>query len=145
MQRRRLMIAGGAVGAAGIGVAIAARVEIGSVAAYDRVAAERRAKLPEAAELPELVRCATLAANSHNTQPWRFRRVDAGVAIMPDLTRRTDAVARQRQALPGLQSIGSLKPVAVDQGAQGDARSTRNRIQRLALLHDDRAARGFGA
>lgn len=116
------MIAGGAVGAAGIGVAIAARVEIGSVAAYDRVAAERRAKLPEAAELPELVRCATLAANSHNTQPWRFRRVGAGVAIMPDLTRRTPVVDPDDHHL--FASLGcaaeNLSLAAASSGRTGD-------------------------
>ncbi len=44
--------------------------------------------------LRELVRYATLAANSHNTQPWRFA-LDAGasaIAIQPDLSRRTPAV-----------------------------------------------------
>ena len=34
-----------------------------------------------------LVHAATLAANSHNAQAWRFRRTQAGVAILPDLTR----------------------------------------------------------
>lgn len=34
-----------------------------------------------------LVHYATLAANSHNAQPWRFGRTREGVAIRPDLTR----------------------------------------------------------
>lgn len=34
-----------------------------------------------------LVHYATLAANSHNAQAWRFRRTAEGVAILPDLTR----------------------------------------------------------
>lgn len=42
--------------------------------------------------LLELVRFATLAANGHNTQPWRFERSSAGIDILPDETRRTPAV-----------------------------------------------------
>ncbi len=34
-----------------------------------------------------LVHYATLAANSHNAQAWRFRRTAEGVAILPDLGR----------------------------------------------------------
>jgi hypothetical protein len=40
----------------------------------------------------ELVRYATLAANSHNTQPWRFALADDGITIRPDPARRTPAV-----------------------------------------------------
>jgi hypothetical protein len=42
--------------------------------------------------LQDLVRMATLAANGHNTQPWRFSLKDAGVRILPDLSRRTEVV-----------------------------------------------------
>ena len=37
--------------------------------------------------LRELVRYATLAANSHNTQPWRFRLEERSVVVLPDATR----------------------------------------------------------
>jgi len=40
----------------------------------------------------ELVRYATLAANSHNTQPWRFVLADEGITIRPDRARRTPVV-----------------------------------------------------
>lgn len=40
----------------------------------------------------ELVRYATLAANSHNTQPWRFRILDRSVMVLPDIRRRLPAV-----------------------------------------------------
>lgn len=39
-----------------------------------------------------LVRYATLAASSHNTQPWIFRADGASVLIEPDLSRRCPAV-----------------------------------------------------
>jgi hypothetical protein len=38
------------------------------------------------------VRAATLAANSHNTQPWRYRIGDNRIDIVPDFTRRTPIV-----------------------------------------------------
>jgi hypothetical protein len=40
----------------------------------------------------ELVRYATLAANGHNTQPWRFALAGEGITIRPDLARRTPVV-----------------------------------------------------
>ena len=40
----------------------------------------------------ELVRYATLAPSSHNTQCWKFRIEDNAVSILPDTARRTPAV-----------------------------------------------------
>jgi hypothetical protein len=40
----------------------------------------------------ELVRYATLAPSSHNTQCWKFAVVDKAITILPDLSRRTPAV-----------------------------------------------------
>ena len=40
----------------------------------------------------ELVRYATLAANSHNTQPWRFELLAGAIVIRPDSARRTPVV-----------------------------------------------------
>jgi hypothetical protein len=40
----------------------------------------------------ELVRYATLAPSSHNTQCWKFRLEDGAITILPDLTRRCPAV-----------------------------------------------------
>ena len=40
----------------------------------------------------ELVRCATLAPSSHNTQCWRFALEDKAITILPDLSRRCPAV-----------------------------------------------------
>lgn len=44
------------------------------------------------AVLMELVRCATLAPSSHNTQCWKFRIGERSVTILPDTTRRCPAV-----------------------------------------------------
>jgi hypothetical protein len=42
--------------------------------------------------LRELVRCATLAPSSHNTQCWKFRLEDRAIKILPDFSRRCPAV-----------------------------------------------------
>jgi len=41
----------------------------------------------DAATFEGLVHYATLAANSHNAQAWRFRQTAGGVAILPDMNR----------------------------------------------------------
>ncbi len=48
--------------------------------------------LPFASAQRELVRYATLAANSHNTQPWIFRVADHSILVLPDPGRRLAAV-----------------------------------------------------
>ena len=40
----------------------------------------------------DLVRYATLAPSSHNTQCWKFRVGEKAIAVLPDLSRRTPAV-----------------------------------------------------
>ena len=61
---------------------------------YERAAQELRAPPPALPELRGIVRYATLAANAHNAQPWRFRLSAAGhrISILPDLSRRTPVV-----------------------------------------------------
>lgn len=46
----------------------------------------------ERARLVPVVRFASLAANSHNTQPWRFLASPDGLRIAPDFTRRCPVV-----------------------------------------------------
>ncbi|KQU85718.1 hypothetical protein ASD12_31350 [Mesorhizobium sp. Root102] len=48
--------------------------------------------LPLSSARRELVRYATLAANSHNTQPWQFRLSDRSVLVLSDPGRRLPAV-----------------------------------------------------
>lgn len=45
-----------------------------------------------AALMHELVRYATLAPSSHNTQCWQFRLEDGAISILPDYSRRCPAV-----------------------------------------------------
>ncbi|MBE0684541.1 MAG: Tat pathway signal protein [Anaerolineaceae bacterium] len=43
-------------------------------------------------QMIELVRYATLAANGHNTQPWKFSIKDHSIEILPDYNRRLPVV-----------------------------------------------------
>ncbi|TQF35236.1 Tat pathway signal protein [Bradyrhizobium sp. UNPF46] len=59
---------------------------------YDEAVKTSRAPLQAAPRDRELVRFATLAANSHNTQPWIFSARGNEITIAPDFTRRCPAV-----------------------------------------------------
>lgn len=92
MNRRTMLIgAGSAIALAGAGIGVAVR-DMGSMEEYAAEAARLRAPLGPSPDLADLIRYATLAANSHNTQPWRFRTAARSIHILPDLTRRTPAV-----------------------------------------------------
>ncbi|WP_245453547.1 Acg family FMN-binding oxidoreductase [Aquibium carbonis] len=60
----------------------------------DRAAAvaAMRTDLSPMPDMYALIRYATLAANSHNTQPWLFRIADKKTEVLPDFSRRTPAV-----------------------------------------------------
>ena len=70
MNRRYVMIGGGSLalvsGAAALGVR-----QTGSSSFYDKAGQAMRGPLPARPADRELIRYATLAPNSHNTQPWR--------------------------------------------------------------------------
>ena len=59
---------------------------------YTQSAYSSREDLPAEPGPRDFVRFATLAANSHNTQPWKFRIAERTVDISPDFIRRTPAV-----------------------------------------------------
>ncbi|MEW6643115.1 MAG: Tat pathway signal protein [Pseudomonadota bacterium] len=92
MNRRDLLIGGGsALALAGAG-AFAWRRATGSMAAYNDYARDLRAPFGRAADVSDLIRYATLAANGHNTQPWRFAVADRTIRLFPDERRRTPIV-----------------------------------------------------
>jgi len=91
VNRRNVMIgAGGALMAAGAGV-VAWRLSLGSMADYTAYSDGLRAALVPP-DMADVIRYATLAANGHNTQPWRFRVTDRTIEILPDFARRTPIV-----------------------------------------------------
>lgn len=60
---------------------------------FDLAATQQRAALTShSRDDRQLIRCATLAASSHNTQPWRFRIEPDAITIMADFTRRCAVV-----------------------------------------------------
>lgn len=95
-----------------------------SSSAYQRLVAEQRRPGLERHGAPldrlELVRLATLAASSHNTQPWRFRLHGRGIAILPDFGRRCPAVDPDNAHL--YRSLGcAVENLAHAAAAQGHA------------------------
>ncbi|MBW4708300.1 Tat pathway signal protein [Roseobacter sp. YSTF-M11] len=81
--------------ASGLSVAALAAIGYGFWPRMDsyRAALERQRRLISGdPTLRELVRLSTLAANGHNTQPWKYRLEEAQVSILPDPTRRTEVV-----------------------------------------------------
>ena len=86
--RRRFLKAGLAATALG-GAGYALWPKLGP---YRAEAARLRRPLATEPDLAELVRFATLAPNSHNTQPWQFVLQEARVTILPDPSRRTPVV-----------------------------------------------------
>jgi hypothetical protein len=98
----------------------------GKVAAGDKVAL-----------LHELVRYATLAPSSHNTQCWKFRLEDNAISILPDLSRRCPVVDPDDHHL--FVSLGcageNLVQAALANGLKGHAGldATGGNLLRVAL------------
>lgn len=92
MNRRAILTGVLGLAGAGAGAAIYSYMSMGSMADYDAMAARSREQLAVNPDLREIVRYATFAANSHNTQPWTFALKDSGIVIGPDLRRRTGVV-----------------------------------------------------
>lgn len=86
------MIGGGALALAGTSAAYLGLRQMGSMDEYNASVAVTRRGIAERPENRDLIRYATLAANGHNTQPWRFRVGADRIEILPDLARRTPAV-----------------------------------------------------
>jgi len=63
---------------------------------YDQQANHNRRPFEKTLDIPakmlELVRYATLAANGHNTQPWKFAIKENAIEIHPDYSRRLPVV-----------------------------------------------------
>ncbi|OCW57214.1 Acg family FMN-binding oxidoreductase [Hoeflea olei] len=89
MKRRNLVMGGGAAAAFGL-----AAHAFGRGASYEAAADAVWTPPSRAAagDLAFLVHHATLAANSHNTQPWLFAGDTDAVTIRPDFSRATPVV-----------------------------------------------------
>ena len=88
LTRRTLIVSGISVAAIGaLGYGLWPRLDT-----YNEEVERQRQLLSSDPELEGFVRIATLAANGHNTQPWKFRLNAANVSILPDFSRRTEVV-----------------------------------------------------
>jgi nitroreductase len=87
MVPRRAIVLGG-LAAAAAGAAYTSISRMGTMSEYEAAAAVARRVPQIAPDTHDLIRYATLAANSHNTQPWRFRSTLGGIDILADTTRR---------------------------------------------------------
>ncbi len=90
MNRRTMLVGAGAVLVTAGSGAAAWQSAVGSMTQYEAFAAGLRDRLTP--DLEAVIRYATLAANSHNTQPWRFQLEGHAIEIRPDLQRRTPVV-----------------------------------------------------
>lgn len=92
MNRRNLLVGGGAVILASSGAALFQRQLMGTLDDYRSAQNRLRAALATRPRLSGFIRYATLAPSGHNTQPWKFRPSANELAILPDFNRRTPVV-----------------------------------------------------
>ncbi|MBL8152859.1 MAG: twin-arginine translocation signal domain-containing protein [Anaerolineae bacterium] len=98
LSRRRFLKILAVTGAAGVTVAGGyALFEYAPWLDYDQHASDNRRPFAAEANLTaapmyELIRYASLAANGHNTQPWKFALKESAVEIHPDYSRRLPVV-----------------------------------------------------
>lgn len=97
-SRRGFLVAAAATGAAVAVSGVSALVtNSNGLSGYEKAVSSTwrhgdNTELPLSSARRELVRYATLAANSHNTQPWQFRISDRSILVLPDTARRLPAV-----------------------------------------------------
>jgi Nitroreductase family len=87
ISRREILSCGYGLALGGIASPAAA-----GISSYDEAVRSTWAPLRIDGGQRELIRYATLAANSHNTQPWKFTADGRRITIAPDYTRRCPAV-----------------------------------------------------
>lgn len=97
---------------------------MGSMEEYDASVAATRAALKQTPETGDFIRYAAHAANSHNTQPWRFKIGDGGIDILPDMARKIAIVDPDNHHL--FASLGcAAENLAIACGARGRAGELR--------------------
>lgn len=114
---------------------------------YDKMAGDIRRPGTELADgvldARELIRHATLAASSHNIQPWKFRIRQDSIAILPDFSRRCPAVDPDDSHL--FKSLGcaveNLVHAAAAPGFAADVRFDSGEDGVVVFLKHDAAVR----
>lgn len=128
MMSRRTFITTAAAGGLGAAVALALHASNTGRAEYEDAVRQtwrhgEGVRRDAPAALLELVRYATLAPSSHNTQCWKFRLGEQSVSILPDYQRRCPIVDPDDHHL--FVSLGcateNLLQAAAAMGFRGDA------------------------
>ncbi len=118
VSRRTVLLGGGVAALAGAGAIYGGFRNMGSMEEFTASVAQSRAALAAAPATRDMIRQATLAANSHNTQPWRFRVRESGIDVLPDLARQLPAVDPDNHHL--FASLGcAAENLAIASGARG--------------------------
>ena len=105
---------------------------------YERAATRIRETLSHDPDLKALIRYATLAANGHNTQPWRFSVSDDRIGILPDFARRTPIVDPDDHHL--FVSLGcAAENLLIAAGAHGRPGAIATRSGEEAMIEIDLA------
>lgn len=145
VNRRNLMIGAGAVVVAGAAAVTYGVRQMGSMDSFDTAMLALRAPLPASPAPADLVRFATLAANSHNTQAWRFRLAGDTISILPDMARATPVVDPDNHHL--FISLGcaaeNLTVAAASRGMPGEVRFDLDTSE-LSFTHIKGAATDTG-
>jgi hypothetical protein len=120
MKRRDVLIGAAVIASGATGTAYLGLRQMGSMDEFNASAASSRSPLGPSPEARDFVRFSTLAANSHNTQAWRFRLISGGIEIRPDLSRRLSAVDPDNHHL--FASLGcAAENLAIAAAARGRA------------------------
>ena len=118
MNRREYLAGGGALVVTGAAATYFGLRNMGSMEEYHASVAAARTLLTLAPGISDLIRYATLAANSHNTQPWKFKISDVGIEILPDMARQIAIVDPDNHHL--FASLGcAAENLAIASGARG--------------------------
>lgn len=145
VNRRNLLIGGGVVVVAGAGALAYGVRQMGAMDSYAAAMVALRAPLPTSPAAADLIRFATLAANSHNTQAWRFRVAGDTISILPDMTRATPVVDPDNHHL--FISLGcaaeNLTVAAASRGMPGEVRFDPGTSE-LSFAHSTGAATDTG-
>lgn len=113
LKRRNLLIGSGAVLLAGTAATWSALRNLGSMQDFTGAVIALRAPLATSPDGQDLILFATLAANSHNTQAWKFRAEDNSPTLTPDRTRATPVVdPDDHHLLVSLGSAAENPPIA---------------------------------
>ena len=105
---------------------------------YEEQASFIRRPLARVSTLPaqmlELVRYATLAANGHNTQPWQFAVKENAIEIRPDYNQPVE-VAELRSQFQSALGIGAARPQLLVRFGYADAmpRSLRRPVEQVVV------------